>query len=60
MKIPELLRAWRHFHQMSIREAAERIGLSWEVYSRAEKGRAMRPDTFMRIMNWIIGDDDGL
>jgi DNA-binding XRE family transcriptional regulator len=54
MMIPELLKAWRHHHHMSVVEAAERIGVSWEVYYRAEKGRAMRPDTFIKVMTWIV------
>lgn len=58
--IPTLLSAWRHHSHLSIKQASERIGLSWEVYSRAEKGHAMRPDTFMKVISWILGEDDGL
>ena len=56
MKIGELLKCWRHHHHMSIEEAAKTVGVSWDVYRRVELGSAMKPDTFQRIMVWMLSE----
>jgi hypothetical protein len=54
MKIAELLKAWRHHHMMTIEEASRRIGVSWDIYRRVEKGEEMSLKTFLKIMEWIL------
>ena len=54
MRIAELLRAWRHHEEMSIREAAERVWIPWSTYARAEKGYPMSGETLAVIWRWML------
>ena len=54
MRIAELLRAWRHHGEMSVRDAAERIGIPWSTYQRVEKGRPMSGETLAVILRWML------
>jgi DNA-binding XRE family transcriptional regulator len=51
-----MLKAWRYREEMSIREAAERIGIPWSTYGRIEKGYPMSGDTFAVILRWLLED----
>ena len=50
MRIAGLLRAWRYREAMSVRQAAERIGIPWSTYGRIENGYPMSGDTFAVIL----------
>jgi len=52
--IPELLEAWRHHHHMSVREAADRIGIAGSTYARVEKGHPMSGVTMAAILRWML------
>jgi transcriptional regulator with XRE-family HTH domain len=54
MRIAELLRAWRHHGEMSIREAAERVGIPWTTYQRVEQGHPMSGKTLALILRWML------
>jgi hypothetical protein len=54
MRIAELLRAWRHHEEMSVREAADRIGIPWSTYARVEKGYPMSGETLAVIWRWML------
>jgi transcriptional regulator with XRE-family HTH domain len=54
MKIAELLTAWRHHGHMSIREAAERIGLTSSTLARLEQGKAVSSETLAVIWRWML------
>lgn len=56
MRIGDILKAWRHHEEMSIREAAERIGIPWSTYGRIENGYPMSGDTFAVILRWLLED----
>ena len=54
MRIAELLKAWRHREEMSVREAADRIGIPWSTYARVEKGYPMSGQTLAVILCWML------
>ena len=46
-----------HWQLADVDEAAKIIGLPWDTYRRVENGVDMRPATFMRIMEWLCGNE---
>lgn len=58
MRIALLFKAWRHREELSEEEAGKRIGLTRDSYRRVEQGQPMAPATFMRIMQWIMGEGE--
>jgi DNA-binding XRE family transcriptional regulator len=55
MRLASLLKAWRHHEHMSIREAAERIGIPPSTYMGIEKGKSTGSDTLAHILCWMLG-----
>jgi hypothetical protein len=49
-----LLRAWRHHEEMTVREAAEHVGIPYSTYQRIEKGYAMSGETLAVILRWML------
>jgi transcriptional regulator with XRE-family HTH domain len=56
MKLAEMLRAWRYHNHMTLREAAERIGIPWSTYSRIEHGYPMQGETLAIIWKWMLSE----
>jgi transcriptional regulator with XRE-family HTH domain len=55
MRIAELLTAWwRHHEHVSVREAAERLGIPTSTYAGIERGRAMSRETLAHIVRWVL------
>jgi transcriptional regulator with XRE-family HTH domain len=54
MRLASLLKAWRHRHEMSVREAAERLGIPSSTYAGIENGRAMSGETLAHIVRWML------
>jgi DNA-binding XRE family transcriptional regulator len=54
MRIAELLRGWRHHEEMSVREAAERVGIPPSTYQRVEKGYPMSGETLAVVLRWLL------
>jgi len=54
MRIAELLRGWRHHEEMSVREAAERVGIPPSTYQRVEKGYPMSGETLDVVLRWLL------
>lgn len=54
MRIADLLRAWRHHEHMSVREAAERVGIPSSTYARIEKGYPPSGETLAVILRWML------
>jgi transcriptional regulator with XRE-family HTH domain len=54
VRIAELLTAWRHHHQLSIREAAERIGIPPSTLARIQKEGTMSSETLGVILRWQL------
>lgn len=55
MKIGELVKAWRWRDEISVREAAEQIGISHATLSRIERGKAMTDEHLAIILRWALG-----
>lgn len=57
MRLASLMKAWRHRHEMSIREAAERLGVPASTYAGIEKGRGVSGETLAHVMRWLLEPD---
>ncbi len=55
MRIAELLRAWRYYEGMTVRQAADCIDMSSSTYARVEKGRPVSGETLALILRWMLG-----
>ena len=49
-----VLRSWRHHEELSLAEAAERVGLTLDTYRRVERGAAMEARTLITILHWLL------
>jgi transcriptional regulator with XRE-family HTH domain len=56
MKIAEVLWAWRHHEGMSVRQAAEHIGIPSSTYARIEKGYPMNGEALAVIWRWMLSE----
>jgi transcriptional regulator with XRE-family HTH domain len=54
MRIADLLKAWRHHEELSVREAATRIGIPSSTYAGIEKGRAVSSETLITVWRWML------
>lgn len=52
--IANLLRAWRHHEELSIRDAAERIGIDRGALYRLEKGESVNQTTLVSVWKWML------
>lgn len=55
MRIVDLLKAWRHHQELSIREAAARIGIPASTLARLERDQSMSAETLAAVMSWAMG-----
>jgi transcriptional regulator with XRE-family HTH domain len=54
MRLASLLTAWRHHEEMSVREAAKRIGIPSSTYQRVERGLPANGETLTQIWRWLL------
>jgi len=59
MNIADLLTAWRYHEHMSIREAAERVGLAESTLRRIERGYPMQGETLVTVLRWMLSESPG-
>jgi transcriptional regulator with XRE-family HTH domain len=50
-----VIRAWRHHEELSVREAAVRIGIDRNALTRIESGEGVNGATLARVLNWLLG-----
>lgn len=50
-----VIRAWRHHEELSIREAAVRIGIDRNALNRIESGEGVSALTLTRVLTWLFG-----
>jgi transcriptional regulator with XRE-family HTH domain len=55
MNLADTLRAWRHHQELSIRDAAERIGIDRGALYRLEKGESVNQSTLVSVWRWLLG-----
>ena len=60
MRIADLIRAWRKDEELSIREAADRIGVDRGALYRLEKGESVNQATILQVLRWAFGEKDSL
>jgi DNA-binding XRE family transcriptional regulator len=53
MKLPELLRAWRQYQKLTLKELSKSIGIPFQTLHSVEKGNPMALDTYLKIQTWI-------
>jgi transcriptional regulator with XRE-family HTH domain len=54
MNISDIIRAWRHHHELTIREAAERIGIDRNALYRIEHGESVNQATLFQMWRWML------
>jgi transcriptional regulator with XRE-family HTH domain len=54
MNIAIVLRSWRHHEEMTLQQAAEKVGLSLDTYRRLEMGGKMEGDTLAKVLRWLL------
>jgi len=57
MNIAKLLRAWRHHEELSIREAATRIGIDRSSLYRIERDEPVNQATILNVLRWILAEE---
>jgi transcriptional regulator with XRE-family HTH domain len=57
VRIGRLLLSWRHHEEMTIREAADRLGMPASTFARIEKGHAPDSRTLAMILRWVLEED---
>jgi DNA-binding XRE family transcriptional regulator len=55
MRIAELLRAWRYYEGMTVRQAADCIDMASSTYARVEKGYPVSGETLALSLRWMLG-----
>jgi transcriptional regulator with XRE-family HTH domain len=58
MKLGDVLRKWRKMEDISVREAAFRMGLTTPTLFRLENGKPMDGSTLAKIINWLTSEKD--
>lgn len=51
----QMLRRWRAFEEIGVREAAARVGISAATFSRVERGHIPDADTLLTLLMWMLG-----
>lgn len=58
MKLGEVLRRWRRMSDLTVREAADQIGVPFATLSRVEQGEQMEGRTLAKILCWLLSRED--
>ena len=54
MRLGEVLKRYRQFRDLGVREMGKEIGLSAATMCRVERGHECDARTLLRIMNWML------
>lgn len=54
MKLSHLLRDWRKFNKLSLRDVAREIGITHSALLRFERGRQTRLESTVKIILWSL------
>ena len=57
MRLGAILRLDRTIKEESLDERAEEMGVPKTTLSRLEKGKDIENRTFVKVLNWLAGDD---
>lgn len=53
MRLGSVLRKYRLMQEMTVRELAAEIGISFPTLSRMENGLGVDAATLMKVLNWL-------
>jgi transcriptional regulator with XRE-family HTH domain len=59
MQLGDCLRKWRKMSDLTVRDAAKRIGIGFAAYSRIERGATMDGVTLAAILRWMLTEEKG-
>jgi transcriptional regulator with XRE-family HTH domain len=54
MNLALMLQCWRHSERLTLKEAADRIGIGYTTLSKIERGFAMDGATLAVILRWAL------
>ena len=54
LNLSDVLKQWRYGARLSVREAAERIGVNYSTLSRLENGEDPGGESIVRIVRWLL------
>lgn len=54
MQIGDVMRAWRWREEYTVKEAAEKIGLTPSTFSRIERGLPMTDASMAKLLCWLL------
>jgi transcriptional regulator with XRE-family HTH domain len=54
MKLGDVLKKWRQMSDLTVRQAAKEIGITFPTLSRIEKGISMDGTTLAKILCWML------
>lgn len=55
MNIGDVLKAWRHHRELSLKDAAEQIGISLWALHNLENGKYVSKNTKAQVQVWLLG-----
>lgn len=53
-----VLRAWRLWNELDLRQAGKRIGVSAPTWMRMERGHYPDLENFRRLLNWLCAPEE--
>ena len=56
MNLAQVLDAWRRADGVTVREAAQRIGIDRSTFNRIERGYPMDGHTLAAILRWLLAE----
>jgi transcriptional regulator with XRE-family HTH domain len=58
MRLGSVLRKYRTMREITVRDLAKEMGISFPTLSRIEHGLPMDATTLMKILNWLMARDE--
>lgn len=57
MRLGSVLRKYRTMREITVRDLAKEMGISFPTLSRIEHGQPMDAKTFMKVLNWLMEEE---
>lgn len=56
MRVGEMLSSWRHIEKVSLRAAADEIGIHHLALRRIESGHPVTGEHILKLIRWMIAE----
>lgn len=56
MRAGEMVKSWRHIEKVSLREAADQIGIHHLALRRIEGGKPITGDHMLKLLRWMLSE----